>query len=155
MLLIVSFYWGDDVGSQQGSNWIPKVAIIPPAEPPKLQISPDRPEGSGSLSPRRRHSGLNVRPGSGPGSSLGRETEGRGWADRQARGKMWPGSKEGALGTTGRPQERMAPRRSPQRKGRESREACSNVCTHNGLKRVSAQGTSLPPVSAHTSTRGL
>lgn len=41
MLLIIPLYWGDDGGSQRGSNWIPKVAIIPPAEPPKLQISPD------------------------------------------------------------------------------------------------------------------
>lgn len=39
---IMSLYWCDNGGNQQRSNWVPKAATTPPAEPRKLQISSDR-----------------------------------------------------------------------------------------------------------------
>lgn len=62
MLLIISLRRGYDGRNQQGSNWIPKAAITPPAEPPSCghpQIGRDRegyvsPQGEGRVSPGKQ-----------------------------------------------------------------------------------------------------
>lgn len=87
---IASLFWCDNGGNQQRSNWVPKPATTPPAEPPQA-ANILRQVGTGkATSLQGRNSGLNICPFSGFQSLLG-GAESRKWASGTPR-KMRLGS---------------------------------------------------------------